>query len=113
GWLCFNYVIQNLFDYRGIFNAGDDLNAAAALITDFDSHIEHTLSSLRPCHRCSAFLRGLILGVVSRVELPAFAPFAGCYPRSIFTVGRKAAPSEHTMESSEVYLWLWNQRGQF
>jgi hypothetical protein len=33
-------VIQNHFDYNGIFNAGDDPNAAAALITDFDIHIK-------------------------------------------------------------------------
>jgi hypothetical protein len=33
------HVILNLFDYHGIYNAGDDLNAAA-LITDFDILIE-------------------------------------------------------------------------
>jgi hypothetical protein len=33
-------VIQNLFDYHGVFNAGDDINAAAALITDFDIHFK-------------------------------------------------------------------------
>jgi hypothetical protein len=30
------HVIQNLFDYHGIFNAGDDRNAAAALVQALD-----------------------------------------------------------------------------
>jgi hypothetical protein len=37
------HVVQNLFDYDRIFNACDHLNSAAALIQDFNVHIEDTV----------------------------------------------------------------------
>ena len=43
GWCCFIQMIQYLFYNRRVFNAGDHLYCAPALITDFYIHIKNPL----------------------------------------------------------------------
>ena len=40
-----------------VFDAGDDLYGAAAMLASFDIDLEHALEALCPCHRPVAFGR--------------------------------------------------------
>lgn len=51
---CTAQVRQYLLDHQRIFDASDDVHAAAADTTRFDVDIEHPLQALRPAHWCLA-----------------------------------------------------------
>jgi hypothetical protein len=61
-------VIEDLFDHHWVFDAGDNLDSAAAFPAGLDVDIEDPLQTLRPAHRGAAFGRDSLL-----LPLPRFA----------------------------------------
>ena len=53
-------MVEDALDDGGVFNAGDDLDAAAEGVAGFDVDVEHTLQTLglrlMAACRCAAFL---------------------------------------------------------
>ena len=93
------------FDHRRVFDAGDNLDSAAAFPAGLDVDIENPLQALRPAHRGAAFGRGLLLQVIHGFRL--VAPLYRSDRRSVLAVRRK-----HTMESGEIDTRLRHQGGQ-
>jgi len=51
-------VIEDLLDRDRLFDAGDCLHRATAVMADLDVNIEDALQTLRPRHGCAPFVRG-------------------------------------------------------
>ena len=43
-------MVQDLSDDNGVFDTGDHLDGAAALLTGFDIDLEHAFEALSPSH---------------------------------------------------------------
>ena len=69
---------QHLFDYRRIFNAGNDFHSATTLMTGFDVDSGNTFQALHPVHSHVMFCYGLIRRSFRSGGLTALASFGGC-----------------------------------
>ena len=52
-------MFEDVTDDGGVFDTGDDLYGATAVLADFDVDLEDALEALCPSHRPMAFGRGL------------------------------------------------------
>jgi len=100
-------VPQDLFDHHRLFNAGGDLNVAAAVLAGLDVDIEYALQALRPGHRCSAFDRCWAVRRMCRTGLVALTALGRRHLCAMRAVGGK-----HAVESSQINPRLRHQRDE-
>ena len=99
-------VGEYLVNDQWIFNAGDDFDGATAFTARFDVDIEHPFEPLCPGHGCPAFGGGLVLRLIWRFELVAFAPLYRRNPCPVL-VG-----CDYTVIPGEIDSGLEHQGGQ-
>ena len=90
-------MVENLADDAGIFNAGDDLDGAAAGLSGLDVDVQYALQALRPGHCCSAFGGRCVFRPVRRAGLVTLAPLGRRHPRTM-----RAVRGENPVKSSQV-----------
>jgi len=100
-------VIEDLLDQHRVFDAGNDLDGAAAFTTGLDVDIEYTLQSLRPGHRCPALSGRLVRCFIGHSGFVALASPRGRYHCTVLAVRR-----EHAMKASQIDAGLRHQRRQ-
>ena len=100
-------VGQDLLNHHRVFDAGGDLDAAAAGLAALDVDIEYALEALSPSHRYPAFSRRLLLALIGGFGFVAPAAPRRRHPR---TMG--AVRCEHPVESDQIDPGLRHQGGQ-
>ena len=103
----FIQVGKYLVNDRRIFNTGDDFDGATAFAARLNVDIEYALETLRPGHGCPAFGGCLVLRLIWRFELVAFAPLGRRHLRTMRAVG-----CEHPVIPGEIDPGLGHQSGQ-
>ena len=101
-------VGQYLLDALRVFNAGNHFDGAAAFTARLDVDIENPLQSLGPGHRGTAFGGRLVLCLIRRFDLVAFAPLCRGHLHTM-----RAVRCEHTVKAGEVNPRFGHQGGQF
>ena len=100
-------VPEDLLNHHWIFDAGDDLDVAAAVLADLDVGVENALQPLRPGHCRSVFDRCRAVRRICRTGLVALTALGRRHLCAMRTVR-----GEHTMKSSQVNPRLRHQRDE-
>ncbi len=100
-------VPEDLINYHWIFDAGDDLDVAAAVLAGLDVDVENALEPLRPAHGGPAFDRCWAVRRICRTGLVALTALGRRHLRTMRTVG-----GEHAMKSCQVDSRLRHQRDE-
>ena len=105
GFRCLGFigqVIEDFLDHHRVFDAGNDLNGAAAFTAGFNVDVEEALAALCPGHRCPTFDGRLRL--IGCIDFVALAPLSGRHHSTVFAVGcRRGSGSMPTSELCGVY----------
>lgn len=99
-------MLEDVRNYRRIFDAGNHLDLSTTTLTGFDIDIEHALEALHPGHGTMLFLRALVEPIrTACLNLCCFlTTLCGSDLTTMFAVGRK-----NTVKSCEINSWLGHQ----
>ena len=99
-------MLEDVRNYRRIFDAGNHLDLSTTTLTGFDIDIEHALEALHPGHGTMLFLRALVEPIrTACLNLCCFlTTLCGSDLTTMFAVGRK-----NTVKSCQINSWLGHQ----